>query len=151
MKQEIRDRFAEALRSGSYEQDPMLLGMRRKRGNTYTYDTWGVLCDLAVQDGVIEWGRPTPGETPGADSWNVLHDESGQPPGAVRRWAGLPDKEPMFHLTQDEWKAVGNSLGNAEGLNDLISIGATSIGVLSVIGTPFSLIADLLEKYILAT
>jgi hypothetical protein len=91
MNPEIKDRWLRALRSGEYRQ-----GRGRLKG-TSTFDgsarycCLGVLCELAVQDGVI----PAPEETGprslyGSDgelTWSDL-------PTSVAAWAGLDDHDP---------------------------------------------------------
>ena len=94
MKEEIRKRWVEALRSGYY---------KKGEGSLYNSDTGkhcalGVLCELAVEDGVVdrmdfENGGPSVyGSHDGSTSDNVL-------PSEVVEWAGLESESPIvsFH------------------------------------------------------
>ena len=83
MKTEIKQRWVEALRSGSYKQLTGVLHRDSSSGSAFC--CLGVLCDLAIQDGIL----------PGWDRFVDFPDEE-EPgewtdeflPGRVQAWAG---------------------------------------------------------------
>lgn len=100
MKQAVKDKWVKALRSGKYRQG---------RGSLQVNDAFcclGVLCDLAVKDGVklkVELSELT-GE--------ISYDNcTGYPPLSVINWAGLDDPNPRLPPT-------GNRPGNLAACND---------------------------------
>jgi hypothetical protein len=83
MKQEIKERWTTALRSGEYEQG---VGYLRYEGK---FCCLGVLCDLAVKDGVMREKKLPSGSYGYGDDKLV-----GSLPVEVRDWADLPDGDP---------------------------------------------------------
>lgn len=81
MNEEIKTRWIEALRSGEYEQGH---GNLKNDGK---FCCLGVLCELAVQDGVIE-RKDYEGEP------SIYAEMDAVLPTRVRRWAGLFDSNP---------------------------------------------------------
>lgn len=89
MKADIKERWIEALESGEYEQgsgELHVLGydipsMGEARPDKFCCA--GVLCHLAVQDGVVETGEGEPGCAVAYDG------EFAYLPDSVIRWAGL--------------------------------------------------------------
>jgi hypothetical protein len=117
---EIRKRWVDALRSGEYQQG---VGSLRTGGDKYC--CLGVLCEIAVADGVIERFDPEANGTfsdkhsygvPENKQWSHL-------PLKVQKWANLAASNPM--VRRDGW---GYPLAH---LNDL--------------KVPFSEIADCIE------
>lgn len=98
MKPEIKARWTQALRSGEYPQTTETLK------DDDGYCCLGVLCELAVQDGVIEpsfkveytdeWAYASTG------SDGVKYDETSVLPTVVMEWAGLTSSNP--HIMHDE-------------------------------------------------
>lgn len=105
MNPEIKERWLIALRSGEYKQTDGYLNIQRPspdadpagilRGNGYC--CLGVLCELAVADGVIEKRHSPEGDffeygNPEENDWDysVL-------PGSVKSWAGLSDPNPYVN------------------------------------------------------
>ncbi len=82
MNQDIKKRWVDALRSGSYDQDKNLLA------TSDGYCCLGVLCEIAVQDGVVfkENGIYTSAE----DHYDYSFEEL---PEAVQHWAGLSEMD----------------------------------------------------------
>jgi hypothetical protein len=118
---EVKTKWVAALRSGEYEQTT---GTLSRDG---AYCCLGVLCELAIKDGVEIEKHPTPGaSTRYGESVGVL-------PWRVVSWAGVPDCDPDVQVppkdddqfATDEWQALS-------GVNDG--------------GASFELIADLIEK-----
>ena len=121
----IRARWVAALRSGEYEQARKVL----RSGDAYC--CLGVLCELAVADGVIP-----PAERNRLDgSW--LYDEyDTELPESVMEWARLEQTNPILRM--------GNELLTLAGLND--GLGAEDDEHL-IIRAPWSFarIADVIE------
>ncbi|MDG4783270.1 hypothetical protein O7614_26780 [Micromonospora sp. WMMD961] len=83
MDQGIKARWTAALRSGDYGQTTGTL----RRGDDFC--CLGVLCDIAVKDGVIE--EPTAGEVSNT-YWYEGH--SAALPLAVVEWSGIVENDP---------------------------------------------------------
>src|SRR5678816_767057 len=88
MKQDIKDRWVAALRSGEYTQGAGYLNANGK------FCCLGVLCEIAYQDGIIEkkvitnityYGK-------GTGTFTIL-------PMIVTEWAGLPGPNPTVETT----------------------------------------------------
>lgn len=79
MNQNVKKLWVEALRSGNYVQGYGRLS------TGYAHCCLGVLCDLAVKDGVV---------TAEGDADGVIYDsEEGLLPYSVTRWAGLGSQQ----------------------------------------------------------
>lgn len=116
MNPEIKRRWVEALRSGQYQQG---LGALNKNGK---FCCLGVLCELAVADGVIERSaHPASNLSYGYDELGSDLDpldpeqrcEYAYLPDAVREWADLPSNNPQVNVPT---KYV--NLRTLAGLND---------------------------------
>jgi hypothetical protein len=84
MDPQIRASWVTALRSGKYRQT---IGCLR---DDYGCDGLGVLCELAVQNGVIPPG------VPGSGAWKYGRTgEDWTLPPEVQDWAGLPAADPL--------------------------------------------------------
>ena len=99
MKQEIADKWVAAMRSGKYKQG--LWGLKMPHKGDHRYCCLGVLCELAVEEGVIEAPKLRQNEKGyiyGTGSGS--HSRSGLDlPLAVKEWAGMS----TFHgLVSDE-------------------------------------------------
>jgi hypothetical protein len=124
MNEDVKEKWIAALRSGEYPQTSGVL--RDQTG----YCCLGVLCEIAVKEGVASAWEPSPD-----NAWSFAYgkqderDKSFLPP-SVQRWAGvdLPSPEVPVQIFDDE---VGISLS---ALNDR--------------GTSFEEIADLIEEYL---
>lgn len=103
MNPTIKERWVEALRSGDYEQGA------RRLSSAAGLCCLGVLCDLAVQDGIARWSEPDlrpPGQDgyepyyfPGVRTCHVdelLQSDRGVLPKAIYQWAELPDANPAI-------------------------------------------------------
>lgn len=96
----VKARWLTALRSGEYQQGRELLA-QRDADNRWSYCCLGVLCELAVADGVVEPTGCSCGST------DDSHDDNVDPhrryyggfdtvlPPAVVRWADLPTDNPI--------------------------------------------------------
>ena len=124
MKEEIKKRWVEALRSGYY---------KKGEGNLYNSDTGahcalGVLCELAVEEGVVdrmdfENGGPSVyGTHDGSTNDSIL-------PREVVEWAGLESPSPLVSFRDSVYDDT--TVYSVSELNDL--------------GASFDAIADKLE------
>lgn len=130
MNPEIKEKWLTALRSGDYVQGRQYL--QTAQG---TFCCLGVLCDIAVKEGVI----PTPdlrAETPRGWTYGGALDYSDTAlPDTVRMWAGLRDNSPVIRLdAEDREEAIVGSFFSLVEENDA--------------GRSFYSIADVIEKYL---
>lgn len=100
MNPEIKQRWTTALRSGEYEQGRGALATGRFAGG-WSYCCLGVLCEIAVADGVIQAD-----ETGNNMKAYGYGNNRTYPPDAVRAWAGLP-------ITPRNWAGSAEA-GSAE-------------------------------------
>jgi len=89
MKQDIKELWVEALRSGRYEQGTGVLV------NEENYCCLGVLCDIAIREGL-------PLEVSfNGDGVKCFNGVGVYLPYAVREWAGLDRDNPRVYLSDD--------------------------------------------------
>jgi hypothetical protein len=115
MDEDVKAKWLDALRSGEYEQAEGALHVIE--GGKEKFCCLGVLCDLAVQEGVDVTVRKEPGES----SWKYDR-ENGVLPRSVQRWAGLDAENPsVFHEGDIDGIAALNDQGSTfDVLADLI-------------------------------
>lgn len=117
MNTDIKTRWIAALRSGDYEQGYTLLNSNGK------FCCLGVLCELAVDDGVVTAKDEPISGNPGMryTALGDVYDSSITTlPWTVRNWAGLTSGDPMvgdersYTLTQwnDEIQADFNEIAD---------------------------------------
>ena len=97
MRQEIKEKWVTALRSGEYKQGREYL--KTLSGENTYYCCLGVLCELALKEGV----NLTTGKGCLTDDTFTIHynGESTSPSGTVLQWADLPlDGEIVNDLIQ---------------------------------------------------
>jgi hypothetical protein len=91
MNPEIKARWAAALRSGNFRQGKRKLAQKPTRTMPMTHCCLGVLCELAVEDGIIDAKESKYGVSGTVRSYG--NDEKGWAstslPTAVSEWAGL--------------------------------------------------------------
>jgi hypothetical protein len=85
MNQEVKQKWLEALRSGTYKQ-----GIRLLRSTTNEYCCLGVLCDLHAKETNTLWCTS---ET--RDNARTYLDEALVLPTPVKQWAGLISDNPL--------------------------------------------------------
>lgn len=98
MKPEIKARWVAALRSGEYQQGQGWLKMKEANGGPVRHCCLGVLCELAVQDGVIEASTPLGGEVTIFTTEFIFDNKDKTLPHSVMGWAGLNDVDPFVYL-----------------------------------------------------
>lgn len=115
MKQEIKTKWIDALRSGDYKQAHGVLGYKYEDGRVENC-CLGVLCDLAVQAGVIEG----PGLEEGDYGTLYYEHQSEVLPDAVMDWAELGESyNPLVPLkNQPEETTSLAELNDGEGYAD---------------------------------
>ena len=127
MNPEIKTKWLEALRSGDYRQGRNVLKQQHGPKDTPQFCCLGVLCDLAIEDGltveVDEVFFNEKSNTYYNDCYELL-------PEAVADWAGLPSVNPEVNIYDHEVDAA-----------DL-----TTIADLNDEGSTFAEIADVIEK-----
>lgn len=95
MKKEIAEKWVATLRSGEIQQTTGALG--KADGKRCCL---GVLCDIAVEDGVI--GEPEEyGEWEEYGQWMNYAGEGNVLPKAVQVWAGMRTPNGMYEETAD--------------------------------------------------
>lgn len=92
MKQQIAKKWIQALKSGAYIQGQGKLKRLNKDESGFEHCCLGVLCELAVQEGIIQ-SRPSEGGNP----WCSFGEKeqvhmTNFLPEAVVKWAGLTSK-----------------------------------------------------------
>lgn len=131
MRRDIRDRWVAALRSGAYEQ-----GRKRLRTSNDQYCCLGVLCEIAVETGVIpppvqqEVGYSDRPYKYGMETSNGWNSSTTGLPDIVATWAGLGPQGMHVRIPHKE----AEESFNLAYLNDN--------------GSTFEEIADLIEEYL---
>jgi len=100
MNQEIQALWTGALRSGAYNQGSGVL-----KTQTGEFCCLGVLCELAVEAGVIPPAQETKSldaDAPDSTVGYQYGSETGILPNAVQEWAGLNDTEGTYEMTDAE-------------------------------------------------
>lgn len=109
MNPDAKTKWIELLRSGTLEQ-----GRGQLRSSSDQFCCLGVLCEVAVKEGVIP--PPIPPETdPGAlfdDDWEYA-DETGILPEAVAVWAGLSPRHTSAEDSQSRLIAMNDTKGSS--------------------------------------
>lgn len=126
MNPEVKAKWLSALRSGEYAQTKEVL--QSDEG----FCCLGVLCDIAVKDGIIEAPEANYGiryyiayDYDDVDEVYPFHEES-QLPWKVARWAGLDSRNPSVEWSSDQngsWTPVSepnDSGATFEEIADLI-------------------------------
>ena len=86
MKKEIAEKWMETLRSGEYKQTTGKLANVERTEHCCL----GVLCEMAIKDGVDVAVSVRLDECDNVDKFYVEFDkETGHPPDSVREWAGM--------------------------------------------------------------
>ena len=127
MREDVKAQWVAALRSGEFEQGRGSLHEQRVDGSS-AFCCLGVLCELAVEAGVVERG-----EVPTFPSSVIDYDgDTGILPLKVMRWAGMPGSTGRFRY------AVSS---------DGVVLSAALSEVNDVWGLDFEQIADVVEYF----
>ena len=127
MNQENKERWAAALESGEYQQGRGALVRKSAMGNL-SYCCLGVLCELAVADGIIE-----PVVIHGASGRGKYAGCQGLPPRVVMEWAGASTEE----ISWCDFEV--SSLGPLDQKDYLATLNDT--------GVPFTVIAQAIREH----
>lgn len=100
MKAEIKDRWIEKLESGEFPQAVEQLREEDLDGNVTGYCCLGVLCEIAVEDGIIERAGSNNGYVVLDIDGDYSHTENALLPPAVVEWAGLEAAGPSIMTTE---------------------------------------------------
>lgn len=102
MNREIRDKWTAALRSGTYRQ-----GESKLRSSDDEFCCLGVLCELAVEEGVIP--------QPELDGDRYVYDGGAHSylPKSVMVWAGLDSDNARYSNAPNDLLALDNDRGVA--------------------------------------
>lgn len=94
MNKTIKGLWTTTLRSGKYPQAPTALHRLStfEAGRPTGYCCYGVLCELAIQAGVIVRNVPVFGDE---FEYYGVHKASSYLPPEVVEWAGLPNVDPI--------------------------------------------------------
>lgn len=125
MNKDVQRTWAEALRSGEYEQTQGALH------NEYGYCCLGVLCELAVKEEVIAPAAVSRKDTLGKRWVYGEGKEASTLPSEVMAWAGLDQRNPKVDCTH----------GNDEYHDACCTLAGQNDG-----GASFHKIADIIEK-----
>lgn len=90
MKQDVKEKWVAALRSGEYQQTQSEL--KDLRGG---FCCLGVLCDLYLNEKGLKWEHDREGH-------NVVDGEYGLLPPSVSEWAGLDNNPQVLYATKSE-------------------------------------------------
>lgn len=102
---EVKEKWVTALRSGQYPQGRELLRFSNPETNRDEFCCLGVLCELAVQEGVI--AHPRTGDVDDDGVWHYglePYTGTGSPPPAVRKWSGLTRYAQLVTLNDQDGK-----------------------------------------------
>jgi hypothetical protein len=117
VKPEIKERWIEALESGKYRQTQGHLQVKDGADSEYRdgYCCLGVLCELAVEDGVVnvKTNRNVYGITEveyfSGDPDESVDSSTTELPEAVVEWAGLSEINPNVSLPITGWPQLASS------------------------------------------
>jgi hypothetical protein len=141
MKHQIKKRWVEALRSGKYKQGKDYLC---RDGD---FCCLGVLCELAVEDGVIPEPAPSkvqprPCRKDGVFAYGAGFDY--MPPPEVCDWAGVDPSGFGVSITLTDLPLGEESMNK---LGRIPNIDNPSLPELNDAGCDFGLIADIIENH----
>lgn len=102
MKESVRLRWEEALRSGNYNQTQETLGQVDPETKAESFCCLGVLCEIAAQDGVVDKSVDEEGKIYYLPPDNSENPEYSVLPGVVAEWAGVWNSNPDVVVEGDE-------------------------------------------------
>ena len=109
MNQRVKKLWVDALRSGEYRQDQWVL-RRRIQSDRPVCCAMGVLCEIAVNAGVVERHCP--------EDRSVVEygrdRESKVLPDEVIDWAGLTGEEVFLEIEDDTYASISNLNDNCQ-------------------------------------
>lgn len=145
MNSDIKERWVKSLRSGNFVQTTNKLQSQGSDVRPDGYCCLGVLCELAIEDGVINKYKE---KASYVDSYHFGNETDGYgqflTPRAAWRWAQMEDSNPQFWIDKGDLpKSVDpDETVIAEGDQYLVSLTGLNDG-----GASFEEIATIIEKY----
>jgi hypothetical protein len=115
MYAEVMTKWVTALRSGKYPQGKGQLKAIPKGSDVAEYCCLGVLCELAVEEGVLP--APTRGDREGMEvifAYGTM-DEAAVLPREVKKWAGLDSSNPLLLVHPDKGPISAANLNDTQG------------------------------------
>lgn len=154
MDPEIKAKWLDALRSGDYTQGRSFLAVKNEDTDQFDFCCLGVLCDLAVNEGVI--APPIEVDAYENDPWNdaawvkgfettdqytvLTHGlETRTLPAKVRKWAGFTTDNPAYVKDFETCGKEGCECGGPQ-MHSLASENDAGIS--------FAGIADIIEEHL---
>jgi hypothetical protein len=137
---EVKAKWLAALRSGEYRQGKHALNTGGPEGQ---FCCLGVLCEVALQEGLEGLERTQPFASEGDDDAAELHynGESGRLPYRVQVWADLTDPNPSTSRTYAE--VLPEQYSNPNSMYGKVKI---TLAELNDSGYTFQQIADVIER-----
>lgn len=132
MKPEVKEKWVAALRSGEYQQGLNVLAHRDDEG-AMSYCCLGVLCDLAVKDGVAVDVQSD------ADGDLTFEGMEALPPSSVLNWARLRLENPEVQVPKNH-PALADQFLDVRDRKGKCALTSLNDG-----GFTFAEIADLIE------
>jgi hypothetical protein len=129
---EVIQRWVDALESGDYKQGDGALSRKLNNGHR-RYCCLGVLCELAVEEGVISESRPVP-EYPNSFQYG-LDGNLSTLPAEVRDWAGLDSGNPNLKYDHENENEAQDDMTSCVSMND--SYGVDFPGIAQAIRDTF--------------
>lgn len=126
MNPEIKDKWLTALRSGEYRQGQNVLKQQHGENDTPQYCCLGVLCDIAVKEGLDITVRDIHEEDEAAEKqvWEFGTSDSLSHellPDAVMEWAGMDSDNPTVYdpsaRAEDQLRATDIATLNDNGIS----------------------------------
>ena len=106
---DVMNKWIEALESGDYAQTRGALGVDGLEGGKPSFCCLGVLCELAVQEGIIP--DPLRGDAENATRLYGEAGNSGALPVEVRKWAGLATNNGTYDGADKNLVGLNDSYG----------------------------------------
>lgn len=104
MNKKVKEKWLDRLRNGGLKQATSALKETYDDG-TSGYCCLGVLCEIAVEEGIIKAPRPEWGRNEDPDShygnWTYGRNSDSFLPPTVRDWAGLSENNPAVNVNDD--------------------------------------------------
>ncbi len=121
MNPEVKEAWVAALRSGKYDQG--IGSLKSEASDTHLYCCLGVLCELAVEAGVIPPGERHEDQPKNYSYYFLGEDEF--LPSEVMTWANLDTNNGIYKPADNVWgydQALTDLNDNGKSFNDLADI-----------------------------
>jgi hypothetical protein len=157
MKDELKQGLINNLRSGEYKQGRKRLRVRQEEGGESSFCCLGVLTDMAVKEGIVEWREKDahPGRLDDVDGMIIpAYDEERQYteeftlPNAVANWACINSSPSVTINSVVEVLTRDDKYIREEVLKKIDRRGISDVGLatLNDAGLDFEDMADIIEE-----